>query len=513
MARRAGTLLAVLALTIGGLLSATAASAAGSSVLTAKLTGAHEVPAVASGGWGAARVVVQDAGSSIFYQVSYGGLSGAVVAAHIHLGAIGANGPVALPLAVGPSPFSGTLTAENFTGANGLTFAAAVEAIQTGGAYINLHTAAHPAGELRGQLYDSSVPQSYVISADAPEAVPAGHIWAYNDFFPRTLTVVQGSTISFAIKGFHTGTLLPGGMTPAQDLNSGGSVAVDDTDDTTPNLNGTTHVEINIPALMPILPSTTCGTAADPCSFDGTKIVSEGAPLGPPTGAGPTAIKIDAPVGTYVFHCRIHPAMNGKLTVVNHGSAGASPDDVSSQAAAQIAADTAAAKVTYAKKNRADVTWNKDGSKTVVVNLGAETPDHHVNLIEMLPAKVTVGPNDHVVWRAQGRNEPHTVTFPKYLGTDQVPLCEGPNGTDVPCQGPPDEVEFGGGNGVNTLTSPTTVSDSGLVMPAVTTQGFGVRASGALTTWQVNFSNAANGTYTYVCQIHDGMKGTIQVGT
>ena len=509
MARRAGTLLAVLALTIGGLLSAGAVSAAGSNVLTAKLSGSHEVPAVASGGWGSARVVIQGDGSSIFYQVAYGGLSGALVAAHIHLGAIGANGPVALPLAIGPGSFSGTLTAANFTGANGLTFAAAVDAIRTGGGYINLHTAAHPAGEIRGQVYDGSLPQSYVISADAPEANPAGHAFAYNDYFPRTLTVVQGSIVSFAIKGFHTGTILPAGTTVAQDFAAGGSVAVDDLDDTVLNPNGTTHVLINIPALMPVLPSTTCGTAADPCSFDGTKVVSEGAPLGPP--GAPTAIQMNAPQGTYAFHCRVHPAMIGWLTVVDHGHAGPSPDDVAAQAAAEIAADTSAALATFNAKNHADVKRNKDGSRTIILNLGAETPDHHVAILEMIPAKVEIGPNDHVQWRVSGRNEPHTVTFPKHLGTDQVPVCEGPNGTDVPCQGPPDEVEFGGGNGVTTITTPTTVSDSGLLMPAVTAQSYGVKATGALSSWRVNFANAAIGTYTFVCQIHDGMAGTIKV--
>jgi hypothetical protein len=45
-----------------------------------------------------------------------------------------------------------------------------------------------------------------VISADQPSAVPAGHMWAYNDFFPRHLNVVQGQTIGFAIEGFHTAT-------------------------------------------------------------------------------------------------------------------------------------------------------------------------------------------------------------------------------------------------------------------------------------------------------------------
>jgi plastocyanin len=507
-----GIVLAAIALLVGGLVPASGVSAAGSDILTAKLSGAHEVGPVATGGTGRARVVIQAGGASIFYQVFFSGLSGPVVAAHIHVGAIGENGPIILPLNLSGSTGSGILTAADLTGAKGLTFAQAVDAIRTGGAYINLHTAAHPGGEIRGQLYDGSGPQSYVIAADAPEAVPAGHLWAYNDYFPRSLTVAQGSTISFAIKGFHTGTLLPAGMTAHQDNTGANAAFVDDTDDTARNPNGTTPVVFNVPALLPALPTSTCGSAAEPCRFDGTQIVGEGAPLGPPTD--PTQIRIDAPSGTYIFHCRVHPQMTGSLTVVSPGStAAASPDDLASASAAQVAADTASATATEKAKNKAATHFNRDGSITVVVNLGAETPDHRVALLEMLPAKIAIAPGDHVLWRASGRNEPHTVTFPKDLGTDTVPICEGPNGTDIPCQGPPDELLLAPGNGVSTLTSPTTVSDSGLVYPPIAAvEGFGTRPSAALDRWRVDVApNAALGTYTYVCQIHDGMTGTVDV--
>ena len=43
-----------------------------------------------------------------------------------------------------------------------------------------------------------------IITADAPGSVPAGHDWAFNDFFPRNLSVHQGQTIELAIAGFHT---------------------------------------------------------------------------------------------------------------------------------------------------------------------------------------------------------------------------------------------------------------------------------------------------------------------
>jgi hypothetical protein len=85
--------------------------------------------------------------------VTYSGLSGAVVAAHIHLGGVGQNGGIMLPLSPGPSPFSGTLKEADLkpTG-NVSTFAQAIDAIRAGTTYVNLHTAANPGGEIRGQL-------------------------------------------------------------------------------------------------------------------------------------------------------------------------------------------------------------------------------------------------------------------------------------------------------------------------------------------------------------------------
>ncbi len=117
------------------------------------LSGAQEVPPLALGGSGSAWVVVSTDGSTLTYYVSYAGLSGTAAAAHIHLGAAGANGGVLFPLAVGPSPFVGTLTASDLTPTGSVTdMPGAVAAIAAGGTYINVHTAANPGGELRAQL-------------------------------------------------------------------------------------------------------------------------------------------------------------------------------------------------------------------------------------------------------------------------------------------------------------------------------------------------------------------------
>ena len=122
---------------------------------SATLSGASEVPAVTTTASGSATVnIITDSEvTEINYKVTYSGLSGPVVAAHIHVGAVGVAGPVILPFTVGPSPFSGTLKEADLTPAGGVnTFAQAIDAIRAGNTYVNLHTALNPPGEIRGQL-------------------------------------------------------------------------------------------------------------------------------------------------------------------------------------------------------------------------------------------------------------------------------------------------------------------------------------------------------------------------
>ena len=117
------------------------------------LSGAQENPPVTTTATGQGTVVISADGSTIWYIVTYSGLSGTLKAAHIQTGAAGSNGGVILPLTAGPSPMVGTLTAANFSASGSITtFAQAVAAIRAGTTYFNLHTAANPGGEVRGQI-------------------------------------------------------------------------------------------------------------------------------------------------------------------------------------------------------------------------------------------------------------------------------------------------------------------------------------------------------------------------
>jgi hypothetical protein len=114
-------------------------------VYTATMNGANEKPtAVTTSGTGVAKITIY--GNELKYEVSWSNLSGSATAGHIH-GRADANN-IASPI----------VTFSNVTGASGSTTAivqanvATLEAIVDGMAYVNVHTALNPSGEIRGQL-------------------------------------------------------------------------------------------------------------------------------------------------------------------------------------------------------------------------------------------------------------------------------------------------------------------------------------------------------------------------
>jgi hypothetical protein len=139
-------------------------AAAGARTFTATLSGWNEVPSVVSKGFGFAKVTISEDEKSIEYELVYYGLVN-VTAAHIHLGRDGHVGGVAVWLCGGPKPkcppsgtrISGKITAEDVVaittqGLKSGDLSSLIAAIRSGSAYVNVHTTAYPAGEIRGQL-------------------------------------------------------------------------------------------------------------------------------------------------------------------------------------------------------------------------------------------------------------------------------------------------------------------------------------------------------------------------
>ena len=112
--------------------------------MKATLDGKSEVPPTTTAGTGNADIDYDAATKKLSWKVTYSGLSGPATAAHFHGPAeAGKNAgvAVAIPNATS-SPVEGSAT---------LTDAQAAD-LMAGKYYVNIHTAANPAGEIRGQV-------------------------------------------------------------------------------------------------------------------------------------------------------------------------------------------------------------------------------------------------------------------------------------------------------------------------------------------------------------------------
>ncbi|MGV3653808.1 MAG: CHRD domain-containing protein [Noviherbaspirillum sp.] len=107
-----------------------------------ELSGSAEVPPVSTKASGKSTIKVAD-DQSVSGEVTVEGMT--PTAAHIHQGAAGANGPVIIPLTKASD--------SRFTvPANAKLTEAQYAAFQKGSLYVNVHSAAHPGGEIRAQL-------------------------------------------------------------------------------------------------------------------------------------------------------------------------------------------------------------------------------------------------------------------------------------------------------------------------------------------------------------------------
>jgi CHRD domain len=167
--------IALIALTV--LLTATGSWAANdgedekANRLAARLHSHNEVPAVSSPAAGRFRATIDDELQTIDYEFTFGGLQANVLQAHIHFAQPNVNGAIVAWLcgtATNPGPAgtqvcpqSGTLTGtirpanilqSTTQGIAAGEFDEVVAAIRAGLAYVNVHTAQSPGGEIRGQI-------------------------------------------------------------------------------------------------------------------------------------------------------------------------------------------------------------------------------------------------------------------------------------------------------------------------------------------------------------------------
>ncbi len=121
---------------------AVAAGAAQAADVSVTLAGSNEVPPVTTSATASGKFSVADDGT-VSGSISTSGI--AATAAHIHEGAPGKNGGVVIPLSKEGDQFKvpeGSKLNE-----------AQLASFKAGNLYVNVHSAANPKGEIRGQLH------------------------------------------------------------------------------------------------------------------------------------------------------------------------------------------------------------------------------------------------------------------------------------------------------------------------------------------------------------------------
>ena len=138
----AGYLIAAIALLFGASNGIPAAQAE-TIQLKADLKGANEVPPNSSPGSGKAVVTLDTDTRLLTWTVTYADLTGPALGAHFHgPSESGKNAGIVLPFKTVQSPIEGTATLTENQAAD----------LLSGKWYANIHTAANPGGELRGQM-------------------------------------------------------------------------------------------------------------------------------------------------------------------------------------------------------------------------------------------------------------------------------------------------------------------------------------------------------------------------
>ncbi len=203
-------------------------------VKTAQLDGAQETPPIATSAAGTGIAVVNSITREVFGGIKTAGITG--TQAHIHNGDAGTGGGVIIPLAE-TTPGSGVWLVADF---NALPVSPTDELARfnTDGLYFNVHSAAHPGGEIRGQI--SIAGPLFSLDGGTPATVPTTPAPSQQGVvFPS-----QGVSFSNHIQAiFNTYCIAchtAGGIGGFLPLTTGASYAN----------------QVNVPAVKPLLPGT-----------------------------------------------------------------------------------------------------------------------------------------------------------------------------------------------------------------------------------------------------------------
>ncbi len=146
------------------LFAAIVATASAQTQFVAVIEAGQEVPPTPSTQTGLGSFTLDPFTKVLSYNITITGLTGSFAGAHIHQGAVGANGGILFNLSGGPTTYVGSTVALNPAQEN---------LLKTNGLYVNFHSSSFGGGEIRGQI-NAAQDQFMVAMTAAKEVPPSG---------------------------------------------------------------------------------------------------------------------------------------------------------------------------------------------------------------------------------------------------------------------------------------------------------------------------------------------------
>ena len=302
--------------------------------------------------------------------------------------------------------------------------------------------------------------QTYTVSVDAPS--PEGKNIQFASFFPAALKVRPGDSIVFDNRSTQAPHTVSFGIKGDRSDQPANPDVV-----TTP-----CYTSASPTATLAACPEKAAGT---PPEYAGKGFWNSGflVPSQAPSGPKKVTMRLSRSIapGTYLYLCIIHRPMVATIAVVSNDEDRQTPEAVDDRARAEIAnAKVAAGKISDPSGS---------GSSNVIAGWG----EGAIALNRFAPQQLDVKAGTKVSWFLRSNFEPHTVTFgSKWRSGDDDPAAFAPSGLAS-------DARYKGG-----------LANSGIVRPTED-----------LTKPIFSLVFAKAGTYRYVCVLHPGMDGVVNV--